>query len=142
MSTQKIALVFITVLISSCNVPSVNPTVTPVFQQLRIVNSGVQDIEGLVVLFPGSTADSEAIEVEYGDVPAGATTEYQNVPGGVYQYSAYEYFWKGGLVTQPVIDWVGESPMTGDKFTYSILLDPQSVEGNQMQLMAVLVDVP
>lgn len=122
--------------------PSANPTTSPDLQQLRIINSGAEDIEGLVILFPGNTADSQAIEIEFGNVPAGATTEYKSVPSGVYRYSAYKYFWNERLVTQPVIDWVGESPMIGEKFTYRILLDPEQAEGNQIQLVDVAIDAP
>ena len=60
-------------------------------QQLRVVNSGSEDIKGLSVLFPGPTADAEATRVGFGDVPAGQTTEYRNVPSEVYRYAAYEY---------------------------------------------------
>lgn len=122
--------------------PSANPTTSPDLQQLRIINSGAEDIEGLVILFPENTADSQAIEIEFGNVPAGATTEYKSVPSGVYRYSAYKYFWNERLVTQPVIDWVGESPMIGEKFTYRILLDPEQAEGNQIQLVDVAIDAP
>jgi len=73
-------------------------------QQLRVINSGSVDIKSLAVLFPGKTADSEAIRVEFGDVTAGGTTEYRNVPSGVYRYAAYEYSQNGGVVKQSVMD--------------------------------------
>jgi hypothetical protein len=46
------------------------------------------------------------------------------------------------VVTQFVTDWVGESPRAGKKFTYEIVLDPKKVEGNQVNLITVLVDEP
>jgi len=59
---------------------------------------------------------------------------------GVYRYVAHEYTLKGNVVRQPVIDWVGENPIEGKKFTYQIVLDPKKVEGNQITLVEVLVD--
>ncbi len=111
-------------------------------QQLRITNSGSEDIKGLSVLFPGPTADSQALRVSFGDVPAGSTTSYQPVPGGVYRYSAYEYTLDGRSVSQPVVDWVGERPMNGQQFTYKIRLDLQQPTGGQVQLIEVSVDKP
>ena len=129
-------------LVNACAAPTERSTATPALQQLRIVNSGSQDITGLKVLFPGLTADAEAIQVEFGEVLARATTEYRNVPNGVYRYAAYEYTLAGRVVHQPVIDWVGERPMEGEKFTYRIELDLHKETGSQIQLVEVAVDVP
>lgn len=119
------------------------PTATPVaLQQLRIENAGTSDITSLRVLFPGPTALAEAIPVEFGDVPAGKMTAYRSVPGGVYRYAAYEYTLNGHTVQQPVVDWVGETPMQGAMFTYRIMLDPSKVPGGQMQLIEVRTDRP
>ena len=93
------------------------PTANGVTQQLRVVNAGTVDISGLVVRFPEGT-------VNFGDVPAGATTGYRDAAGGVYRYAAYEYALDGKPVLQRVADWVGESPMPGGAFTYRIELDP------------------
>lgn len=111
-------------------------------QQLRITNNSDTDITGLVVLFPRLNGNLEASRVEFGDVPAGQTTEYQEVPGGVYGYAAYEYTLDNQSVSQFVTDWVGESPMAGSKFTYQIALDLNKVEGNQITLVKVVVDEP
>jgi len=111
-------------------------------QQLRVMNSGRQAIRGLVVLFPGLRAESPATRVEFGDVPAGGMTEYENAPTGVYGYAAYEYTVDGRVVSQPVVDWVGESPRDGTKFTYRVELDPQGAPGLQIELKGVAVDVP
>jgi hypothetical protein len=96
----------------------------------------------LVVLFPGPSSDAEATRVEFGDIPAGQTTEYRNVPSGVYRYAAYEYILDGREEGQFVIDWLGESPMVGKTFTYQIALDLKRVVGNRVNLIAVLVDEP
>lgn len=111
-------------------------------QQLRITNSGGEDIHDLVVLFPGATADAVAIHVEFGDVRAGETTGYRDVPSGVYRYAAYEYMVDSRVVNQAVVDWVGESPMQGERFTYSIQLNTTKVPGNQVELVQVSVDQP
>ncbi len=118
------------------------PTLNRPRQQLRIVNSGTADVQGLVVLFPGPTADSLAARVAFGDVEPGQTTEYRDVPSGVYRYAAYEYTLKDQKVTQAVVDWIGESPMAGQQFTYRLSRDPQEPPGNQIKLEQVLVDKP
>ena len=128
--------------ISACTAQINTRTATPELQQLRIMNSSDTAIAELVVLFPGPTADAEASQVEFGAIPAGQTTEYRDVPGGIYRYAAYEYTFDDRAVSQFVIDWVGENPMTGKKFTYQIEFDPKKVEGNQVTLIAVLVDEP
>jgi hypothetical protein len=109
-------------------------------QQLRIENAGSQEVRGLTVLFPGPTADSPARRIEFGDIAAGQTSAYRDVPGGVYRYAAYEYTLDGRLVQQSVIDWIGESPMQGTKFTYRLALDPTKEQGEQIQLIEVRVD--
>jgi hypothetical protein len=139
---RAVLLIVLLCLASACAAPADTPTAIPVPQQLRIVNSGNQDITGLIVLFPGPTADAEATRVEFGDVPAGKTTEYRSVPGGVYRYAAYEYTLDSRLVNQAVVDWVGERPMEGGKFTYRVALDPKKVPGSQIELIEVLVDAP
>ena len=111
-------------------------------QRLRVMNSGHQALKGLVVLFPGLRAEAQAARVEFGDVPAGGTTEYENAPSGVYSYAAYEYMVDGRVVSQAVVDWVGESPLDGTKFTYRVEYDPKGTLGHQMELKQVSVDVP
>jgi hypothetical protein len=107
---------------------------------LRIVNSGRQDIAGLVVLFPGLATDPASGRVEFGDVPAGQATEYREVPGGVYRYAAYEYAVDGRVADQPVVDWVGETPMAGVRFTYRVAIDAAKRPGTQIRLVEVVVD--
>ncbi len=139
---RGVLLIILFCLAGACAAPTATPTAVPPLQQLRIVNSGNQDIAGLIVLVPGPTADAEAVRVAFGDVPAGKTTAYRDVPSGVYRYAAYEYTLHSRLVAQAVVDWVGESPMKGQKFTYRIELDPNKEPGGQIQLLEVLVDVP
>ncbi len=142
LNVRACLLLVLMCLAGACAAPRPAATATPALQKLRIVNSGSQNIAGLSVLFPGPTADSMAIHVEFGDVPAGQTTGYREVPSGVYRYAAYEYVLEGRLVSQPVTDWVGESPMAGHQFTYRIELDPAKQPGGQIRLVEVLVDVP
>ena len=70
-------------------------------------------INGLRVSFPDEI-------INYGDVPAGATTGYVDVPAGVYQYSAFRFQYNGAEVRQLVDDFVGEVPMKGHRFTYTL----------------------
>ncbi len=111
-------------------------------QQLRVVNASGAAIVGLTVLFPGSTSASEALRVEFGDLPPGTTTDYREVQGGVYRYAAYSYSSGGQTITQSVTDWVGERPMTGSRFTYRIAVDPKLPPGGQIQLLEAVVDAP
>ena len=67
-------------------------------------------------------------QVAFGDIAAGETSPYREVAHGVYSYAAYRLEVDGGLVTQPVIDWVGEVPMDGESFTYALLVDSRSVD--------------
>ena len=118
-------------------------TIKPESQQLRITNSGDTDITGLVVIFPaGYGWDAGTSRIEFGDIPAGQTSEYQNVSSGVYRYAAYDYVLDGREVGQAVMDWVGEEPMAGKKITYQIALDLNKVVGGQISLITVSVDEP
>ena len=123
-------------------IPNIDNTINAIPQQLRVVNSGREDIYNLQILFPRNTADSEATRIGFGDIPAREITDYQLVPDGVYRYAAYEYMFDGRLVNQPVIDWLGESPLKGEQFTYRIELDSYIEIGNQIQLIEVVVDKP
>jgi hypothetical protein len=86
----------------------------PSGQRLRLTNAGATDILKLSVWFPDN------VKVAFGDLAAGQTSDYLEIPGGVYGYAAYEYELNGEMTVQPVIDWVGESPMEGAAFTYTI----------------------
>lgn len=86
--------------------------------RLRVINSGQVSIQKLTVLFPKDA-------INFGDISAGGTTEYREVPRGVYRYSAYQFQMSGETITQPVIDWVGEGPMVGTRFTYKVEIDPR-----------------
>lgn len=131
--------------VSSCEPlgAPVPPTPTPVaLQQLRITNEGSEDIHGLVVLFPGSSANASAAQTVFGDIPAGATTAYQDISSGVYRYAAYRSTINGQQVTQPVVDWMGETPLRGQRFTYRIASDSRNARNNPIQLLGVAIDAP
>ena len=98
--------------------------------RLRITNNGSVPIKNLVVLFPEES-------IVFGDIPAGTTTEYKDVPNGVFSYAAYQFEVDGEVFTQPVMDWIGESPMSGTLFTYVIDFDP---DGARIQLIEVKND--
>lgn len=105
----------------------------PQGQRLRLINQSAVPISNLSVLFPEQ-------EVAFGDVAANATTEYKVFPKGVYGYAAYRYDMNGKTITQPVIDWVGEKPMQGSAFTYTILFDPNNPQLQAVQLVKVARD--
>jgi hypothetical protein len=112
--------------LAACAAPQLNP-------RLRITNSGTVPIENLTVIFPDE-------RIPFGDIAAGATTDYADVPKGVYNYAAYELEVNGQLVTQPVIDWVGEEPIEGSEFTYTIDFDPSRPALQVVQLLNVTKD--
>jgi hypothetical protein len=87
----------------------------PTTQSLRIHNTGSADIQGLALTFPGS-------QVAFGNVSAGSTTGYLEVPGGVYSYAAFQFVYQDSVEGNIVIDWVGEEPLTGKRFTYTVQL--------------------
>ena len=94
--------------------PPVNACAIPL-QRLRIRNVGKKPIKDLTVLFPG-------VELKFGNVDVGQTTAF--VPAcAVYGYAAYRYAVAGHIETQPVIDWVGESPLIALGITYDIDFD-------------------
>jgi hypothetical protein len=98
---------------------------------LRVTNVGTANVAGLVVLFPGE-------RIAFGDLPGHGSTSYRSAAKGVFPYAAYEFQVSGRVQSQPVTDWVGERPMDGEAFTYSIEL----VEGRQSSAPVVrLVDV-
>lgn len=133
------ALMIILVLLggSGCSAEQASPNPVEITQELRISNLGSEDIQDLVVVFPGDTATS-TVRVAFGDVAAGEITEYQSVPGGVYRYAAYEYALAERTIMQPVTDWVGERPIQGTQFTYEIMFDSAQVQGRQVHLFQVI----
>jgi hypothetical protein len=106
-----------------------------VLQRLRITNQSAITLHDLVVVFPDE-------RIEFGDVPAGATTNYQDVPHGVYRYAAYDVEVAGQEYEQTVVDWIGEATMHGEFFTYTIEVDPSrwQTEGQVIQLIKASED--
>jgi len=131
-----IVLVFIG--IGSCGTEQ-SPSSTSSAQKLRVSNVGNEDIQSLIVVFPGDTP-MIPVRVDFGAVRSGETTEYQIMPSGVYRYAAYEYSLENRTIYQAVMDWLGEKPLSGTQFTYEISLDTTRVQGDQIQLITVLTD--
>ena len=118
----------LTAALTACSTPT-----SPKDTRLRVFNSGAVAIQGLVIQFPAST-------VTFGTVSAGTTTTYLQVPNGVYAYGAFLFVVDGILVRQPVIDWVGESPLDGTAFTYSLELVTSPSGGSMIRLTKVSRD--
>lgn len=138
-----LAIVLLLFGLSGCNTEQALPTPTPteITQELRVSNLGSDDIQDLVILFPGSMP-MIPVRVAFGDVAAGETTAYQLVPGGVYRYAAYEYTLAERTILQSVTDWIGERPMQGTQFTYEVMFDSAQIPGRQVQLFQVITEVP
>ena len=105
----RVSLLLLSLALAACSV------LEPDRDSLRVTNTGSVALVDLTVFSPGS-------EVNFGTINPGETTEYRVMPGGVYHYAAFEYTDTGERVSQPVIDFVGESPMRGSRFTYSLSL--------------------
>ena len=128
---------------SDTSVPTLTATpagglaTTSPMQKLRIINQSDIALHNMVVRFPDE-------RIEFGDIPGGTTTDYRDVPQGVYRYAAYDVEVNGQSYEQPVVDWVGETPMPGENFTYIIEVDPArwQTEGQVIQLVQVSTDQP
>jgi hypothetical protein len=101
--------------------------------RVRVTNLGAEDILNLTILFPDE-------KIYIGNIPSGATSEYHIAPKGVYSYAAYQYQFHGQQVSQEVVDWMGESPMKGQLFTYKIDYDPSRGQMRQIKLVEVVRD--
>ena len=134
----KLLIIFILLLTGACSTSKSASQATTNSQQLRISNVGDKNIQDLNIVFPGTT--TAVTRINFGSIDSGQTTEYKLIPGGVYRYSAYEYTLDGDNVFQAVVDWVGEKPLPGTRFTYQIVLDETKVQGDQIQLVNVLTD--
>jgi hypothetical protein len=106
---------------------------SPDTSHLRITNVGRTPIVGLTVRFPED-------RISFGDIPVGATTQYKDVPNGVYSYAAYTFELDGAVVHQLVIDWVGAKPMQGVALTYALDVNPQRPPFGIVQLVSVTRD--
>jgi hypothetical protein len=112
--------------------PPVSETGSSV-SRIRVVNESSEELRDLELLFPQE-------EVAVGDVAAGAASDYVEVPQGVYNYSAFRFLRDGKSVVQPVIDFVGESPLPIDDYTYLIGVD--SERRDQLELLTVFRSRP
>lgn len=119
-------------LLTGCTATATVAPTTSQAARLRITNHSPYALQGLIVIFPED-------RISYGDIPAGATTEYQPAPHGVYRYAAYQFILDGKQVDQPVVDWVGETPVTGVDFTYTLDFFPEQT-GQKIKLIQATKD--
>jgi hypothetical protein len=83
---------------------------------IRVENSGEFDIEGIWLVFPRQ-------EIEFGEIPAGTTSEYVAVSRGVYNDIRFRLIIDGGLYTQYRLDGpMFVQLMEGSKFTMNLAL--------------------
>ncbi len=122
------SILILSVTLSGCTPTSAGTS------RLRVINKSSYPVVNLVVWFPED-------KISFGDIPAGTTTEYLAVPNGVYRYAAYKFDIDGEAITQPVIDFVGEEPLVGNLFTFTIDFDPNRASTNDwVQLVDVRTD--
>jgi hypothetical protein len=103
---------------------------TPQEQQLRVHNASRYAIQALTVRFPEDN-------ILIGSLPPNATSDYFRVPHGVYPYAAYHLVYDDQVVDQPVVDFMGETPLDGVAFTYTIDILPSNPYLQVIQLIAV-----
>ena len=84
--------------------------------QLRIYNESSVALQQLTVLFPED-------RVEMGDVGAGATTSYREVPHGVGEHASFSFVLNDIPIRQYVADFVGWKPIRGRAFTYHVRVE-------------------
>ena len=94
--------------------------------RLRITNTSGIDLDQVVVIFPDE-------RITFGPLAAGATSDYQPVRHGVYGYAAYEVTFDGQTINQPVLDWMGATPLQGEAFTYAVTVDPEQPRWQMVQ---------
>jgi hypothetical protein len=115
-----------------------NPT-PPAPQRLRVRNGGSLPILRLVVGFAVDGAPPD--HIAFGDIAAGATTDYQIAPHGVLAYAAYSFQMNGRETDQVVADFMGMQPLPGIDFTYSVDYDPGRYSQNEaIRLLGVTTD--
>jgi len=108
------------VLLAGCGSPqSTGP-------RLRITNTSSFPLDRVVVMFPNE-------QVTFGPIPTGETSDYQPIEHGVYGYAAYQVTFDGQTITQPVLDWMGATPLDGESFTNVLVVDPQQPQWSMVQ---------
>lgn len=120
----------------SCAQPGIVPSVSEpssAASRIRVVNDSANELRDLHLLFPQE-------EVAIGDVAPGSASGYVEVPQGVYNYSAFRFLRGGESVVQPVIDFVGETPLPVDDYTYLLGVDED--RGDQLELLTVFRSRP
>lgn len=130
------ALMIFSMVLAACSAlatPAAPNTPEPQGARLRIRNTSEHDMINFVVMFPDT-------RLEFGDIPAGATSEYLDAPNGVYAYAAYEYDLNGEKQIQYVIDWVGEEPDLQGDFTYVLTFDPERSQGMAIQPIETIAE--
>lgn len=124
---RYVSLMLVCMLMSCSSTSTPSATPTPKFSSLRIMNTSTYDLHQLVVIFPTQ-------RIDFGDIPAGATSAYLPVTNGVYRYSAFKVEIDGKLYDQGVTDWMGEQPMPGYKLSYVLTVD---LEGEALIIIGI-----
>ena len=120
----------------SCAQPGIAPPVSEpssAASRIRVVNDSTEELRDLHVLFPRE-------DVPVGDVAPGSASDYVEVPQGVDNYSAFRFHRGGASVVQPVIDFVGETPLPIDDYTYLLGVDPDRED--HLELLTVFRSRP
>lgn len=108
--------------------------------EIRVQNASAVVMQDVVVGFPEVTTgggdpvepgDAESGDVDYGTIDPGAATPYRTI-GKAYRYTAVTVLVEGEEVELVPIDYVGEDPLDGGRYTYELHYD-----GGSLALMLV-----
>jgi hypothetical protein len=109
MIRKHLSIAALGILLASCalGAPGGDP-------EIRVANRSDRDFDRVLVNFHDQ-------EVDYGALPAGAVSDYRT-PSLAYRYARVEvHVDTARLVIQP-IDFVGETPLDGGRYTYVLTL--------------------
>ena len=117
-NTFRILLLLAALIIGGCGL--VNSVENGGAVLLRVTNASDNDFQSVFVSFPQGDA-------EFGAVAAGEVTAYRELPGA-YHYGYVEVVAEGDTLRMMPIDYVGEKPLQGGRYTFVLDVDGQNLD--------------
>ena len=111
MARTFLTLLLLGVLLASCSLMSASDSV-----EIRVANRSTSRFDRVIVGFSDG-------QQEYGALSPGATSEYRTVTEA-YRYAYFEVRLDTTLLVIQPIDFVGETPLGGGRYTYALSLTP------------------
>lgn len=117
-NTLRSFLLFVALIIGGCGLANSVENGGAVL--LRVTNVSETDFESVFVSFPQGDAD-------FGEVAAGEITSYHELPGA-YHYGYVEVVAEGDTLRMMPIDYVGEKPLEGGRYTFVLDIEGQNLD--------------